>query len=169
MTSYEATYGLESDGSTAELTHIMGLDNFLLILDETLTSILGEWDIYSTTIATFVFVLFAWRVFTSRDPDTHPMLLARQAQPSSIRQAHESPVYRSQSTPHGMDLNAGLNIKDEGVSKWARGRTGDLRDVWRKIVSGAVDKDGKATGEVGTISTVSGSTIVQHRLGMLIP
>lgn len=145
----------------------MGLDNYLLILDETLTSILGDWDIYSTTIATVVLVLFAWRIFTSRDPDTHPMLLARQAQPSSIRQQHESPIYRSQSAPHGMDLNSGLNIKDEGVSKWARGRSGDLRDVWRKIVAGAADKDGNPTGEIARIMTVTGSDITEHHLGML--
>lgn len=144
----------------------MGLDNWLLVLDEQLTHILGQWDIYSTFILTAIIVLFGWQIFTRRDPDTHPMLLARQSQPSVVRHEGQSSVFRAHAAPHGMELNAGLNVKDEGTSKWARGRNGDLRDVWRKIATGAVDKDGNKTGEKGRIITVLGRESIDHDLSM---
>ena len=146
---------------------IMGLDNLMLKLDEIVTGIIGEWDIYTTTITIILVTFFAYQVFTTRDPDAHPMLLARQAQASPVRQPGESAVFRSHSAPHGIPLNSGLNIKDPGDSKWARGKDGDLRDVWRRVLSGALDRDGKETGEVGSIMTVLGTeNIIKHGLGM---
>jgi hypothetical protein len=140
-------------------------DNMMLKLDETVTSIIGEWDIYSTAIAALLVTFLTYQAFTSRDPDAHPMLLARQAQPSPVRQEGESAVFRSHSAPHGIPLNSGLNIKDPGDSKWARGRDGDLRDVWRRVISGALDRDGKETGEFGGIMTVLGTeNVIQHEL-----
>ena len=139
----------------------------MLKLDETVTGIFGQWDIYTTTIAAILITFCAYQLFTSRDPDAHPMLLARQSHASPVRQAGESAVFRSLSTPHGIPLNSGLNIKDPGDSKWARGKDGDLRDVWRRVVSGAVDKDGKETGEIGNIITVLGTEqTIKHELGM---
>jgi hypothetical protein len=144
----------------------MGFDNLMLKMDETLASVLGDWDIYTTTLAAGLVGFFAYQVFTRRDPDTHPMLLERQAQPSAVRHEGESPVYRSHSTPHGMELISGLNVRDPGISKWARGRDGDLRDVWRKIVGGVTDSEGKFTGEKGRILTILGTEqVVEHDVG----
>lgn len=141
-------------------------DNAMLKLDETLSRVLGEWDMYSTTIAAAIIGFFAYQIFTRRDPDTHPMLLERQAQASAVRHQGQSAVYRSPASPHGMDLNTGLNVRDPGISKWMRGRDGDLRDVWRKIANGATDAEGKSTGEKGRIMTVLGSQqIIEHNLG----
>lgn len=145
----------------------MGFDNLLLKLDEGLTHILGQWDIYSTTIAAVILVYFAYDVFSRADPDAHPMLLARQAQASPVRHEGESAVFRSHSSPHGMDLNCGLNVKDPGTSKWARGRDGDLRDIWNRAHDGKLDPEGKPTNEKGRILTVLGSEkIVEHALGL---
>jgi hypothetical protein len=142
-------------------------DNFMLKLDETVTGVFGEWDIYSTSIISIIFVFVACHIFTRRDPDVHPMLLARQAQASAVRNQRESAVYRSHSSPHGMVLNAGLNVKDPGTSKWSRGRDGDLRDVWRRVITGPTDQEGNPTNEKGRVLTVLGSEqILEHNLGL---
>lgn len=142
-------------------------DNLLLKLDETVTQTLSEWDTYTTTLAAIIIAIFAYQVFTRTDPDAHPMLLARQAQASPVRQQGESAVYRSHGSPHGMDLNSGLNVKDAGASKWARGRNGDLRDVWRRAVNGPLDADGKVSGERGRLLTVLGTEkVIEHDMGM---
>lgn len=144
----------------------MGFDNLMLQLDEFVTGVLGQWDIYTTAIFAVVITSFIYSVVNFRDPDAHPMLLARQAQPSPVRQEGESAVFRSQSAPHGMFLNSGLNIKDPGDSKWSRGRDGDLRDIWRRVVAGGLDREGKETGEIGKLFTVLGSeNIIEHNLG----
>ncbi|TVY84312.1 hypothetical protein LSUE1_G001093 [Lachnellula suecica] len=141
----------------------MGFDNLMFKLDEAITGLLGQWDVFSTLIVGSLVTFIAYQVFTSRDPDAHPMLLARQAQASPVRQEGESAVFRSHSAPHGMPLNSGLNVKDPGDSKWSRGKDGDLRDVWRKVVSGPVDQEGKVTGEKGELLTVLGSEqIIKH-------
>lgn len=148
----------------------MGFDNLLAQFDQIITSIVGEWDTFSTVIFISLITFFIWSVITTRDPDAHPMLLARQAQASPVRREGESAVYRSHSAPHGIPLNSGLNIKDPGDSKWARGRDGDLRDIWRKAISGPTDNEGKPTGETGQISTVLGSEqIVKHNIGKSVP
>ena len=68
-----------------------------------------------------------------------------------------------------MPLNSGLNVKDPGDPKWSRGRDGDLRDIWRKVVTGVVDRDGKETGQRGEILTVLGSEQVnKHKLGIVV-
>lgn len=141
-------------------------DNMMLKLDETVTDIFGQWDIYSTAIFAVVIGSFIYSVISFRDPDVHPMLLARQAQASPVRQEGQSAVFRSQSAPHGIPLNSGLNIKDPGDSKWTRGRDGDLRDVWRRVIAGGLDREGKETGEIGKLFTVLGSEqIIEHNLG----
>ncbi|KAM3068945.1 hypothetical protein ACMFMG_004121 [Clarireedia jacksonii] len=143
----------------------MGFDNWLEALDETVTGVVSDWDIYSTLIVTVLISVVAYQVTTSRDPDSHPMLLARQSQASAVRQEGQSAVFRSHSAPHGMDLNSGLNIKDPGDSKWARGRDGDLRDIWKRAIGGAVDRENKETGVIGSLMTVYGSDkLVTHKL-----
>jgi hypothetical protein len=145
----------------------MGLgDQMMLRLDETVTGILKEWDIYTTALFGVVIGSFIYQVVSFRDPDAHPMLLARQAQASPVRQEGQSAIFRSHSAPHGIPLNSGLNIKDPGDSKWSRGRDGDLRDIWRRVIAGALDREGKETGEKGKLFTVLGSEqIVEHDLG----
>lgn len=131
-------------------------------LDAGITSMFGQWNGYSTGLVTLLLVVVTYRIVSSRDPDVHPMLLARQAVPSSVRNEGESPVYRSQAAPHGMPLNTGLNVKDPGASKWSRGRNGDLRDVWRKAAEGGEN------GAKGRVLTVLGSqNVVDHKLGMV--
>lgn len=140
----------------------------MLRLDQTVTGILGEWDIYTTAMAAAIISFLVYQVTTSRDPDAHPMLLVRQAQSAPVRQQKESAVFRSPSAPHGIALNSGLGVKDAGDSKWSRGRDGDLRDVWQRVVTGGVDREGKPTGVHGEISTVLGTeSIVVHNIGNL--
>jgi hypothetical protein len=144
-------------------------DNLMLKLDETVTHVIGQWDLYTTAIFAVLISFWIYKVVTSRDPDAHPMLLARQAQASPVRREGESAVFRSHSAPHGIPLNSGLNVKDPGDSKWSRGRDGDLRDVWRRVVAGGMDREGKETGEIGKLFTVLGSEhVIEHNLGMKV-
>jgi hypothetical protein len=145
---------------------MVSFDNALLAADELLTQVLSEWDIYSTAITGGIIIFFAYLALTRTQPDAHPFLLARQAQPSVVRHPGQSPVYRSHAAPHGLDLNTGLNVKDPGQNKWSRGRNGDLRDVWRKVIAGRTDPEGNPTGEKGRIITVLGSEqTIDHDLG----
>ena len=129
-------------------------------LDSGVTGLVGQWNGYSTGLVTLLVAVITYRIMSSREPDVHPMLLARQATPATVRNQGESAVYRCQAAPHGMSLNSGLNVKDAGVSKWSRGRDGDLRDIWRKAVAGAED------GAKGRLLTVLGSQkVVEHKLG----
>ncbi|POR37198.1 Uncharacterized protein TPAR_02598 [Tolypocladium paradoxum] len=128
-------------------------------LDSGLTGLVGQWNAYSTGLVTLLVAVVTYRIMSSREPDVHPMLLTRQAIAASVRNEGESAVYRCQAAPHGMPLNSGLNVKDAGVSKWARGRDGDLRDIWRKAAAGADD------GARGRLLTVLGSeNVVEHKL-----
>ncbi|UNI18881.1 RNA helicase [Purpureocillium takamizusanense] len=128
-------------------------------LDAGVTGLVGQWNTYSTGLVTLLVAVVTYRIMSAREPDVHPMLLARQAIPATVRNEGESAVYRSQAAPHGMPLNTGLNVKDAGASKWSRGRDGDLRDVWRRAASGGED------GARGKILTVHGSEkVVEHKL-----
>ncbi|CAK7222829.1 hypothetical protein SCUCBS95973_004969 [Sporothrix curviconia] len=119
----------------------MGFDNAMWHFDEGVTGLFGQWNAYSTLLVTVLIGVLTFHLTTRTEPDTHPMLLARQAQGSPVRQEGESPVYRSRSAPHGMPLNPGLDVRDPGVSKWAKGRDGDLRDVWRRVVTGLPENE----------------------------
>ncbi|KAI8630343.1 hypothetical protein F5Y19DRAFT_464172 [Xylariaceae sp. FL1651] len=141
----------------------MSLGGFLAQLDESLSSLIGQWNVYSTGIATLMVLLITYSIMNRVEPDIHPMLLARQGHGSPVRQEGESPIYRSNAAPHSMPLNSGLNVKEPGASKWAQGRDGDLRDIWRKAVSGSSEGDGPK-GK-GRILTVLGSEkVVEHKL-----
>lgn len=129
-------------------------------LDTGITGLFGQWNAYSTGLVTLLVALISYRIVAQRDPDVHPMLLARQAYPSSVRNQNESAIYRSLAAPHGMPLNGGLNVKDPGAKKWSRGRDGDLRDIWRKAATGGED------GAKGKLLTVLGSEkVVEHKMG----
>lgn len=128
-------------------------------LDSSITDLFAQWNIYSTALATTLVMLVTYRIMSATEPDAHPLLLARQSMPSSVRNEGESAVYRSQSAPHGMPLNAGLNVKDPGAPKFSRGRDGDLRDVWRKAVSG----DAAARGRLLTV--LGSENVIEHKMG----
>lgn len=114
----------------------MGGGDFLTKLDESLSALGGQWNGYSTSIATAFVLMLTYSVMSRVEPEVHPMLLARQAQGSAVRQDGQSPIYRASSAPHGYPLNSGLNVKAATASKWAAGRDGDLRDIWRSAISG---------------------------------
>lgn len=136
-------------------------------LAEKIDAILGDffssWNVVSTLLILVVIALLTYPLFTSKDPDTHPFLLARQAQIAPVRQPGESAVYRAIDIPHGYPLRAGLSIKDAGVPRWSGGRPGDLRDIWRRAVTGSVKEDGTLTGEKGKVQTVLGrEKVIDH-------
>ncbi|KAI1853782.1 hypothetical protein JX266_001766 [Neoarthrinium moseri] len=141
----------------------MGVGSVLNQLDAALSDLVGQWNGYSTGIATLLVLVISYSIMTRVDPDIHPMLLARQAQGSPVRQEGESPIYRGNAAPHGMPLNSGLNVKAPGASKWSQGRDGDLRDVWRRVVSGSPSEDGPSAK--GRILTVYGrEKVTEHKL-----
>ncbi|KAK4105078.1 acetyl-CoA synthetase-like protein [Parathielavia hyrcaniae] len=140
------------------------LGTLLMRLDEGVTRLFGQWNFWTSIIVTVLVGFVTYQIATRQEPDIHPLLLARQSQRSDVRMPHESAIYRSQSAPHGMPLNSGLNVKDPGASKWARGRDGDLRDIWRQAVAG-VQEEGPTKGATGRILTVLGTDkAVEHHL-----
>jgi hypothetical protein len=70
-------------------------------LDAAISSLLTGWNVYSSLIILGLFGFVGWVLYDTADADTHPLLLARQAQASYVRQPRESAVYRSPETPHG--------------------------------------------------------------------
>ena len=126
-------------------------------LDSQLEKILADWNIYTTLIALVLALYLVSPLFLYTEPDVHPLLLARQSSASYVRQPKESAIFRSLETPHSYPLKSGLNVKDPGQPKWTAGKNGDLRDVWRRALSGPVDADGKPTGvEAGKVITTYG-------------
>ncbi|KIV92299.1 hypothetical protein PV10_06751 [Exophiala mesophila] len=132
-------------------------------IDAILADFFSSWNLVSTVLVLLVIGLLTYPLLTSKDPDTHPFLLARQAQVAPVRHSGESAVYRAIDIPHGYPLRAGLGVKDPGTPRWSAGRPGDLRDIWRRAVSGSVKEDGTPTGEKGKIQTVLGrERIIDH-------
>lgn len=129
-------------------------------LDSGISGLFSQWNNYSTGLVTLLVAVVTYRIMAARDPDIHPLLLARQSVPSRVRSEGQSAVYRSQAAPHGMPLNSGLNVKEPGAAKWSRGRDGDVRDVWRKAVLGG---DGGAKGRIQTV--LGSQNVVDHKLG----
>ncbi|EXJ70038.1 uncharacterized protein A1O5_07111 [Cladophialophora psammophila CBS 110553] len=134
-------------------------------IDATIAEFFSSWNIWTTILALTLALFLIYPVLTGREPDTHPYLLARQAQVAPIRQSGESAVYRAIDIPHGYPLRAGLGVKDPGTPKWSSGRPGDLRDIWRSAVRGAVNEEGNPTGQRGKILTVLGlEKVIEHDL-----
>jgi hypothetical protein len=133
-------------------------------LDAFLAGIAADWNVYSTLIATLIAVFVTYSLFSIKDPDVHPYLLARQATEAPVRQPGESAAFRSLETPHGFPLRTGLNVKDPNAPRWTGGRNGDLRDIWRAAVNGSPAEEGKPGGQRGKMYTVLGKNVLEHNL-----
>ncbi|KAJ5908313.1 hypothetical protein N7495_000995 [Penicillium taxi] len=133
-------------------------------LDAVVADVLADWNIYTTIFAGALAAFAIYAVVSSKEPDIHPYLLARQSTSSPVRQAGESATYRSLETPYGYPLRSGLNIRDPGAPKWTAGRRGDLRDIWRAAVRGALNEDGTAAKKQSKIYTVLGKNSIEHSL-----
>jgi hypothetical protein len=70
-------------------------------LDAAIADLLTGWNLYSSLLVVGIIGFIAFVIYDTQDADTHPLLLARQAQAAYIRQPGESPAFRSPETPHG--------------------------------------------------------------------
>ena len=136
------------------------MTNIVEQIDEQLAALLSSWDVYTTIIALILAVFVIYPLFLGQEPDTHPMLLARQARPAPVRNPRESAVYRSLESPHGFPLRSGLNVKDPGAPRYSAGRDGDLRDIWRMFVNGGEHGKGKIMTVFGKEEVVEHDTAV---------
>lgn len=125
-------------------------------LDSQLEQLFTPWNLWSTIFAFALLIVAAYPILASKEADTHPLLLSRQANVSAVRQPGESAVYRSIETPHGLHLRSGLNVKPKGAPKWSAGKDGDLRDIWRRVVSGDAAEAGQSPSQSGKLMTVYG-------------
>jgi len=139
--------------------------NWIEQLDAKVAEVLSDWGIVTTLLALVLVAFVAYPIFYAEEPDTHPLLLARQATASPIRNKNESSTYRSPEVPYGYPLKTGLNVKDAGAPRWASGKNGDLRDVWREVQrGGSTGDDGKEILR-GSIMTVLGKEeVVEHSI-----
>ncbi|KAF2841374.1 hypothetical protein M501DRAFT_1000561 [Patellaria atrata CBS 101060] len=135
-------------------------------IDTHITNLLSGWNSYTILITLAIVSFGGYVIFSAVEPDTHPFLLLRQGQPSPVRQPGESAIYRSQHTPHGYPLQSGLNVKYPGEPRYTNGRTGDLRDIWRRVTGDLPVQDGqdtKTSATPGKILTVFGKEeVVEH-------
>lgn len=156
---------LQTDASSLWKGPLQKMSSSLLQqLDAQLDALFVGWNIYTTLICIVLGVYLVYPLFYYTEPDTHPMLLARQSSNSHVRQPGESAIYRSLETPHGYSLRSGLNVKDPGAPKWTSGRDGDLRDIWAQVLKGPTGPDGNSTGSPGKIISVLGKEeIIEHQ------
>jgi hypothetical protein len=138
-------------------------DRILLIVEDVGRYLLSTRNTWTGIILLLVGVFIVYPWLQTRDPDTHPLLLSRQAAASPVRNPGESAVYRSQDVPHGFPLTSGLNIRDPDTPAWAKGRNGDLRDIWRKAVEGV--SDGTKRKRSALFTVLGKEEIVEHDLG----
>lgn len=143
--------------------------NLVEQLDKQLADLLQGWNTTSTLITLAILGFLAYVVVSIEEPDTHPMILQRQATASLVRHPGESAVYRSPDVPHGYPLRTGLNVKTAGAPAWAGGKDGDLRDIWRRVTGEIpVEKGFGAPGSAaevgqGKILTVLGKEeVIEH-------
>ncbi|KIW07224.1 uncharacterized protein PV09_02082 [Verruconis gallopava] len=137
------------------------MTNIVEQIDQQLADLLAGWNMYSTIIAVSIFGYLTYTVVNAEEPDTHPMLLQRQATASMVRKPGESAIYRSSDTPHGFPLRSGLNVKEPGAPAYAGGKDGDLRDIWRRVTgeiplerprgSSSVSLSEEAQGKIFTV------------------
>lgn len=76
-------------------------------LDAVIAELLAGWNTYTTALLVGVIGFVGWVIYDTQDSDTHPLLLARQAQASYVRQPGESAIYRSPEHPHGCKMVVG--------------------------------------------------------------
>lgn len=138
---------------------------YLAQLDSLIADTVADWTHLTTFLAVIIVIFVAYPILSPSEPDTHPLLLARQANASPVRQKNSSALYRSPEVPHGYPLRSGLNVRDAGAPKWANGKDGDLRDVWREVTRGGKENgEGKVLPE-GVIMTVLGKEqVVEHEI-----
>ena len=110
-------------------------------------------DAWSYTLIAAIISILVLPLYFTKEPDTHPLALEHQAQPSHIRQPKESAIYRSHETPHGASLKTGLALP--GEKHWQK-LDGDIRDVWNL----AVDKGN------GKMLSVKASDVTSIETGM---
>ncbi|KAI7702443.1 acetyl-CoA synthetase-like protein, partial [Hortaea werneckii] len=131
-------------------------------LDLKIAEVLSDWGIVTTLLALVILAFVAYPILYPDEPDTHPLLLARQSSAAPVRNKNESAAYRSPEVPYGYPLKTGLNVKDPGAPRWASGKDGDVRDIWREVQrGGSQDADGKTISS-GSIMTVLGKEVVEH-------
>lgn len=79
-------------------------------LDSALAELLSGWNVYTTALSVGILGFIGWVVYDTQDADTHPLILARQAQASYVRQPGESAIFRSPETPHGCTCPLSLDM-----------------------------------------------------------
>jgi AMP-binding enzyme len=143
--------------------------NFVEQLDQQLGDLLKGWNLTSTLLTMAILGFLAYVIVSSEEPDTHPMILQRQATASLVRQPGESAVYRSPDVPHGYPLRTGLNVKPAGTPAYAGGKDGDLRDIWRRVTGeipiekafgGSVSAAGGGQGKILTV--LGKEEVIEH-------
>ena len=140
-------------------------------VDAKIADLFSGWNVYSSALLVSIVAFTAWTLYNTQDADTHPLLLARQAHPSYVRNAGESAVYRSPEAPHGCKsanvapistdlfadpLRTGLGVKAPGAPMYTSGRDGDLRDIWRRVCGELSLDNNTAADQIGKVMTVFG-------------
>lgn len=132
--------------------------------DAFIAEALKSWNTYSSVLVVLLTALIVYPVFFTSEPDTHPLLLARQAIPAAIRKKGESAPYRASEIPHGYPLRSGLNVKDAAAPRWTGGKDGDLRDIWREVArAGGVGPEGREIPR-GLIMRVFGKDVTEYEI-----
>jgi hypothetical protein len=137
-------------------------------LELLVNELVRQWNIYSIILVMAITGYMGYAILTAQEPDVHPMLLARQASVSAVRQQGESAVYRAADTPEGLPLRSGLNVRLPSDPPYSGGRDGDLRDIWRKVkgeIPATKSKLNPPPSAEQTISTVLGKEkLIDHNI-----
>ncbi|EUC30863.1 hypothetical protein COCCADRAFT_7133 [Bipolaris zeicola 26-R-13] len=134
-------------------------------IDEAIAGLLSGWNVYTTVIAFSLVGFLGWIIYDNADADTHPLLLARQAQASYVRQPGESAIFRSPETPHGYPLRTGLAVKPPGAPMYSAGKDGDLRDIWRRVTGEIpLDKGASSSGSAHIMTVFGKEGVTEHPL-----
>ena len=94
-------YDINSSRAQGLITSAANMAGIAERLDSIIANVFSGWNIYSSVLTFGIFGFIAWVIFDTQDADTHPLLLARQAVASYVRQPGESAIYRSPETPRG--------------------------------------------------------------------
>ena len=134
-------------------------------IDVAISDLLTGWNVYTTLIAFAIVGFLGFIIYDSADADTHPLLLARQAQASYVRQPGESAVFRSPETPHGYPLRTGLAVRPPGAPMYSAGKDGDLRDIWRRVTGEIpLEKGAKSSGTANIMTVFGKEGVTEHKV-----
>lgn len=125
-------------------------------IDQGIADFFATGNIYTVALAGLLLLVLLWPIITGKEPDIHPYLLARQAQASPVRQPGESAVFRINEIPIGYPLRSGLGVKEPDAPTWKLGRNGDLRDVWKRAVTGPVESKDTTPAPPAKLLTILG-------------